>query len=148
MSSCKIIEGRLPQKKNEIAIEKYLINLFDNAKIGSSIEIKINNKVDKYVITGYVRNYSMTLNVNIDKPNEDCYPVIILGSENRTKQKYTSFLAGWRNESDIGYDEEKEIDKIRNELKMKILSRLPMTICLPKDLSTVEKYRQLLLVFL
>lgn len=117
LSSCKIIEGRLPQKKNEIAIEKYLINLFDNAKIGSSIEIKINNKVDKYVITGYVRNYSMTLNVNIDKPNEDCYPVIILGSENRTKQKYTSFLAGWRNASDIGYDEEKEIDKIRNELK-------------------------------
>ena len=33
LSSCKIIEGRLPQKKNEIAIEKYLINLFDNAKI-------------------------------------------------------------------------------------------------------------------
>ena len=26
-------------------------------------------------------------------------------------------MAGWRIASDIGYDEEKEIDKIRNELK-------------------------------
>jgi len=50
---CKVAQGRLPEKENEVAIEKWAIRFIDeNAKIGDKIKVK-----DKeYTLVGVLEN--------------------------------------------------------------------------------------------
>ena len=71
----QLLEGRLPQKKDEVVIESFVANLLDNPEI---IKIEKNGKMISLKIVGIVDNYSSRLSLPDEiQVGKNTYPNVI-----------------------------------------------------------------------
>jgi putative ABC transport system permease protein len=112
IGNIKIVEGRFPKEKDEVAIESAYLNLIDsNWKIGETKTLKGKNQQWKVKLVGIVSNYSSKWYVPIHlEQGVHAFPNIFIGSpayENLFKYNYLIKM---------GDDKKTSIEKMENLL--------------------------------
>ena len=106
LTSAKIVDGRHPKEKNEIAVQSYVLKLMGK-KLNDSVKIDLNGAKQEFIITGIINNYSMTLSTGLERGNAN-YPAIIVGDKYDSGNGRISYLIGYKDRNTIGYDDMKE----------------------------------------
>ena len=120
MGNIELLEGRMPEKENEVAVEEEYLKVLEVTGIGSKISLdsKI-SELKNYRVVGIVENYSkMWKTVNKDMNFINCF---ILGSEPKENQVYVKYGYWAQNDPEIN-----RIEYRLNFSKIKILARFTL----------------------
>lgn len=111
--------GRMPEAENEIAVERFVAEIYGITKPGCSIELNINNEYVPVKVTGILRNYTTQLNVyNRLEKGINNYPNILCNKENifclGEDKTFYSALLGFKDVDRIGI---RQIDTLNAVLR-------------------------------
>lgn len=83
MTNAVLEAGRMPEAGNEIAVERFVAEMYGISEPGSNITLSIHNESVPVKVTGILRNYTNQLSVyyRLDKGMNN-YPNILCGEEN------------------------------------------------------------------
>lgn len=121
MANAVLEEGVLPTGNNEIAVERFVAQMYGVSKPGVDIELSINGTKKSVRLTGIIRNYSNSLNVHYRlEKGVNNYPNIFCSSRSDfylgEEQTSRSVLFGFHNSTSIGTNQLETIYKMRKDI--------------------------------
>ncbi len=115
MVNMHLLKGRMPKQEKEVALEKFVAELFGIDEPGEMISLKYGGYQEEVKVCGIVENYSNALNVNVDvSPLERNYPNLLF-SKNRSSldaEVYQSALLSDRTMERLELDHRKAMQRI------------------------------------
>lgn len=119
MTNAVLEAGRMPKARNEIAVERFVAEMYGISEPGSNIELSINNERVPVIVTGILRNYTNQLSVyyRLEKGINN-YPNILCDKENvfysGDENTFRSALLGFSDPDSIGIN---QMDTLNTVLK-------------------------------